>query len=758
MNTRNLVNEMKYNNGKIVSHQFALMRPRKNQRFEKPKDLDGEKVSKEMRKLERKVSRRDTEKQRRSQILQSEAVHNIGGTPTGSLSPKGPVQRPGTREEELGLVPLDDPSLDIEVSRLLEDPRIEIVWRTLQGAAAAEAPGLPRARTARALEALGHSNPEPRIIEESLASLAGDGPLDINEFTSIVAVFNRQRRLHLREHFKRLDDDSSGTISAREFKHLMWDLGFTVENATVQEFLADADNDNSGEVEFAEFEHACHLVHQRHGFSRKEVQDFEMLFDRYDTDGSHEMEADELASAMGWLGSPTTLDQAKAIIEKFDDDGTGTLAKPEFLMVMRNRLEEEITEMKTLFCEFDVDDSGSMDISELLELFFKLGYTITADVVEDAIKACLPHIHIERDSELVFEDVLKLFHLMRRREGFSEKELQELTDVFNRHDKMGQGELREFEFARCLNWLGYPLSQQRRRELWCRVDVDKTESIEISEFLKVIRILREEETHKAKDLLERVKRSAAKNRNLSDQAMKDLLMSLGYHPPPAIISQALKQSVDSSGDGTVDLQGILGILRFIREKQVVKLRASAGISDQQANKIRGKFSLRVEAGKQIELHEFERVMYDLFPAARASPVEREKIKTLIKDNSHGGAGLKDLMEAYWIVRLYGDMRDEDKWRREQDVANEMGFTNWQVASFREAFVVADYNSDGSLSEHEIQAVFEDLMSLNLSQFETMSKEFHKLGDKRDCIEFSDFLRLMRVILDDGKDESRPPTR
>merc|ERR1719401_1641183 len=111
------------------------------------------------------------------------------------------------------------------------------------------------------------------------------------------------------------------------------------------------------------------------------------------------------------------------------------------------------------------------------------------------------------------------------------------------------------------------------------------------------------------------------------------------------------------------------------------------------------------------------------------------------------------MEAYWIVRLYGDMRDEEKWRREQEAAAEAGFTNWQVASFREAFVAADTNADGFLSEREIEAVFDDLMNLNLSQVDRMRKEFRRLGGVKEYLEFAEFLVLMQLILAEGRGES-----
>jgi len=583
--------------------------------------------------------------------------------------------------------------------------------------------------------------------------LPGTDVLDLNEFISIVAVFNRNRKIQLHERFKSLDTDNSGTVSDQEFRHLLWDLGYSVTPEHVREYLREVDADNSGVLEFPEFEHACQLVHQRHGFTIAEVQEFETLFDRYDTDGSLEMQAEELVSAMGWFGSAITMPVAQQIIHRFDDDGSGSISKPEFLMVMRSRQEEEISEMRATFAEFDEDASGTMDIRELTKLFTMNGYSITQEVIQDSIQALMPNHAKGIYTELLFEDVLRLWHFIRKREGFSERELNELVDVFNRHDTAARGELREFELARALNWLGYPLSQQRRRELWCRVDVDKTESIENNEFLKLVRLLREEETKYSEDLLKEVEKHAMvmnrRQSHLPEPLMKKMLYKLGYFPPQHIINQALKQSCDASGDGRVDLQGILAMLRFIREKQVMKLRQSAGLSDQQVDKIRGKFGLRLESGKRIDPSDLERFMYELYPAARYDQSQRERIRGLIKQHS-SEAGITDLMEAFWIVRLYGDARDEDIWRREQAAANAAGFHSTQVAQFREAYVAADENGDGCLSEREIQTVFEDLMSLNLTQVDRMRAEFHNLGDRKDCIEFADFLGLMRVILDEGR--------
>merc|ERR1711879_297838 len=138
-----------------------------------------------------------------------------------------------------------------------------------------------------------------------------------------------------------------------------------------------------------------------------------------------------------------------------------------------------------------------------------------------------------------------------------------------------------------------------------------------------------------------------------DSDLKNMLNKLGYAPAQALLNQAIKQSVDS----IPDVLSILGILRFIRESEVTNLRRNAGLPDHIAEKVRSKFSLKIQQGKRIEPAEFERFMYELYKAARHSQTERAKVKAIIQDHCKGARF--DLMEGLWIVRQYGDAREED---------------------------------------------------------------------------------------------------
>jgi Ca2+-binding EF-hand superfamily protein len=303
-----------------------------------------------------------------------------------------------------------------------------------------------------------------------------------------------------------------------------------------------------------------------------------------------------------------------------------------------------------------------------------------------------------------------------------------------------QGEMREHEVARALTWLGYPVSMKQRRQIWVKVDLDKTGMISQNEFLKFIRFLRETEIEAVKSFLE----AHSDESVLRERELKDMLGKLGYAPPQPLFQQALKISQDSSGDGNVDLRGILGVLNFIRQGQVKKLRQSAGLPDHQAAKVISKFGMKTDAGKKITLDEFQKFMYTLFKDARQSIDEQDRIKKIIQEHSVKG-GL-DLNSAFWVVRTYADMREEDSWRREQAVAQEANFTLAQVAHYRETFYEMGGNTNNYLNQDQAYAAFNQLMKLSKIQVKILRNEFEESGDNAERIDFAEFLHLIGVVL------------
>eukprot|EP00401_Gymnodinium_catenatum_P025059 CAMPEP_0117548830 /NCGR_PEP_ID=MMETSP0784-20121206/47851_1 /TAXON_ID=39447 /ORGANISM="" /LENGTH=790 /DNA_ID=CAMNT_0005345797 /DNA_START=60 /DNA_END=2429 /DNA_ORIENTATION=+ len=725
MNNQNLRNELILHKGKIVSNQIALMRTRPPTSA----TCTSFRVAKEPNRFP--FTKPSTARQTSHLSTVASEVNRPAPQSVVADTPSPPEQSLSVQE------PVDDFDDDPQLTMLLRDGKVEEVYRSIERSAGG---GIEPHQLPRALAQLGLDDVDAKKVQGIVRTYTAKREhLDLDELAQVVLLLERERNRELRASFHKIDSDCSGTVSARELRYLLWDRGFTVSTEAVQEILLEVDANRTGQVDFAEFAHAVRIVNERKGFTQKEAKTLFALFDRYDADASGQISPDELAGLLGYFGAPTSINQAARIVKTFDVNGDGVLGRQEFLAVMRIRLEEEISSLRTLFAEFDQDQSGTIDRSEVVSLIHGLNYSAFPDVIDEALEG------VRRNGgdveNLVFEDILHVVHHLREREGFTRAEVEELIEVFNMHEPRGVGSLREFELHRALTWLGYPLSHQRRRQYWCKVDVDKSDSVNEQEFLKYVRLLREDETTAAKAVLAAVKEQGGTA--IREAALRDMLNKLGYAPPPALIAQALFQPTDTTGDGFPDLLGILGLLRFIREGQVQRLRQCAGLPDHLALKVQSKFSHKIDRGKTIEPAEVEKFMHDIFKNVMHDPLEQERIRALIQEHSEGGGLL--LKDIFWVVRIYDDKQAEDHWRREQEAAAAAGFNVAQVAQFRSQFVKADVDGSGYLSESEIQEVFDDVLSLSISQIGTLQRELQQMRDAKENIDFPEFLRLMRVL-------------
>jgi len=327
MNRQNLLNEMKLHQGRIVSNQFALMRPRRKPTAQRPQELEvpGNHDPGHVKRLSVAIRQtledeEDPEFKQQPQQQQQQLRRSLSSAPPPPPSARKKsdvgISRRNTfitfeaeeEDEDAKEVPDIDPTADLDVQRLTKDAYTLEVFNSME-----EAPGLglQKGRIARALECLSYTLPSKDLIEESLGTLIpkthkdGVERFNIEEFCVVVHAFETARKKELQGQFKKLDEDNSGTINVRELRHLLWDKGYTVSTEQVIEFFKEVDTDGSGQIDMEEFELALQFVSERHGFTKQEAEELYALFDRYDQDNSNEMTADELAGAMGWSFAAT---------------------------------------------------------------------------------------------------------------------------------------------------------------------------------------------------------------------------------------------------------------------------------------------------------------------------------------------------------------------------------------------------------------------------------------------------------------------
>ena len=73
-------------------------------------------------------------------------------------------------------------------------------------------------------------------------------------------------------------------------------------------------------------------------FKEEQIENYKEAFLEYDMDGSGNISIKELGTVMRTLGENPTEDELQDLINKFDEDGNGTIEFTEFLCLMATKV------------------------------------------------------------------------------------------------------------------------------------------------------------------------------------------------------------------------------------------------------------------------------------------------------------------------------------------------------------------------------------------------------------------------------------
>ncbi|AQK96755.1 Calcium-dependent protein kinase, isoform 2 [Zea mays] len=147
----------------------------------------------------------------------------------------------------------------------------------------------------------------------------------------------------LKEMFRSLDTDNSGTITLEELRSGLPKLGTKISESEIKQLMEAADVDGNGTIDYAEFISATmHL-------NRLEKEDHILkAFEYFDKDHSGYITVDELEEALKKydMGDDKTI---KEIIAEVDTDHDGRINYQEFVAMMRNNSPEIVPNRRRMF-------------------------------------------------------------------------------------------------------------------------------------------------------------------------------------------------------------------------------------------------------------------------------------------------------------------------------------------------------------------------------------------------------------------------
>jgi calcium-dependent protein kinase len=133
----------------------------------------------------------------------------------------------------------------------------------------------------------------------------------------------------LKEMFKCMDTDNSGTITFEELKEGLQKQGSKLAESEVRQLMQAADVDGNGTIEFNEF-----ITATMHMNKMEKEEHLYIAFQHFDTDHSGYITIDELEQAMtrNNMGDDATI---RDIIKEVDTDHDGRINYDEFVAMMR---------------------------------------------------------------------------------------------------------------------------------------------------------------------------------------------------------------------------------------------------------------------------------------------------------------------------------------------------------------------------------------------------------------------------------------
>jgi len=489
------------------------------------------------------------------------------------------------------------------------------------------------------------------------------------------------------------------------------------------------------------------------GFTRKEVAKLKALFDRVAVrptgGGPREVMPDRLFDAMVHMFGPQSIGLAKKLARRFaagdhtdpvtsdtfnssyrtstafpsapgaqsmfavtgtsgfvgDDAGYSEfqpgLPFPEFLLWARRLREAEIEEFRKQFKAADLDNSGVIQADEIRQVIQNCGYLPLRAIVSEVTK----EVDCDENGTLEFEEFVNLMAVFRRTDGFCAKEVAELTQIFNTFKTEQNGEecVNCLQLTDILRSMGYVTNLDVVRKFIKQVDFDNSNTLDLPEFIRLMRMHRETELQEALRVFTEETDYNGRS-NVDTCEAKQMLESLGYNPSEKLLGQALNELIDFD-EGEEDTPEELDFDAFVHvidhcRKGLRLLRVKhAGYSDEEVESFKAAFDIYDEDHNgDIERHELTKLLTDLGVPMRTKQQQAEMLEKLdlareqareagVEEFRLGNAGDPKVRfhVLLFLVRMLAKAADSQEVDRDQEIMEKTKFTPKEAEEFREIF-------------------------------------------------------------------------
>jgi Ca2+-binding EF-hand superfamily protein len=366
---------------------------------------------------------------------------------------------------------------------------------------------------------LGYVSTSVGDVEKLALEVTSYNHMDFDEFLIFMEKFSELETQRFRSFFAEFDKDQSGELSIKELRELMIAIGFIPNKLMIEEALEFVDNDGNGQLSFVEFVLFLTVYRHAQGFTRRQVRQMRHVFSRFAREGagiSHveitpalclvfgrHVETNATALAVRLLGQGWMRRGLSGAVT--GDNAEDSLEFPEFLVFARRLKELESADYADQFQRHDSDQSGSISIVELMEVLRGKGYEPLRAPVLEVLREVVFHDTDPEKPELDFGEFFNFMEAYWEREGFLERELDEISRCFNLFvapDKWNtnEAEISTKDVASMLQKMGYRVPGLELAQLVMELDVNHRGALYKFEAIRLTRMFRELEMRRLRNI------------------------------------------------------------------------------------------------------------------------------------------------------------------------------------------------------------------------------------------------------------------
>lgn len=284
------------------------------------------------------------------------------------------------------------------------------------------------------------------------------------------------------------------------------------------------------------------------------------VFGKFDLDKDGEIDKEELGPALKYLGARPPPDVVRRVA--MEQTTYATLNWEEYVEFLHRYRDYDVDEMRKVFRAADVDGEGTLELSEFHKLLHDSGYKITKAVVKEAMGI----LDANNDGKVSFREFEGLREHLRQTEGFCMADVAELTSLYESTFKEkkgsdGGGELVADETWRVSMYIGYCATLQDIERMSAQVDADSSGVITFIEMLKILRMVRDEESDNMAAALR--KRGEDPN-HLKVEDLGIALTDMGYFVSEEAVYEILDELGDTENENTLTFEELSDVLRSYR--------------------------------------------------------------------------------------------------------------------------------------------------------------------------------------------------